>query len=135
MNIEFEDSSSSTPTIELTPLIDVIFQILVFIMISSTFAEPMMDIILPQAETEETQVDHSVLSVQMDRDGNSYIKSERIPQDQLLSHLRKWQTELDTEAVYFKGDQEVPYKHILEAMNLARQAGLTQFNFVYEESE
>ena len=64
-------------TVELTPLIDVVFLLLIFFMVSTTFIrETQLKIDLPEATGELQQVEDQVLEVSISRDGEYSINSQ-----------------------------------------------------------
>lgn len=48
------DELEEEPGIDLTPVIDVIFMLLIFFIMTTTFSKPVLDIILPSSDTAET---------------------------------------------------------------------------------
>lgn len=133
MAVEFEVQHSNDSIVELTPLIDVIFQLLVFFMLSSSFLYPSLDIVLPTLSDIETEADSPMLVVNLDAEGNAYINSEPVAMDQLQEMLRLRLAEVEDQAVFLRADEKVEYRLILDIMRKANLAGALQFHFLYQD--
>lgn len=75
------------PSINITPLIDVMFLLLIFFMVSSTFKEQLgIDITLPQAGTSESR-ELSVHEIVIDADGAYFFHEEQVTLQQLRERI------------------------------------------------
>lgn len=74
--------------IDLTPLIDVVFMLLIFFIMTTTFSKPVLDVILPaskMAESKETQTQEILISVT--KDGKVYYNNTLIKEEEIKSIL------------------------------------------------
>lgn len=74
--------------IDLTPLIDVVFMLLIFFIMTTTFSKPVLDVILPSsktAESKESQTKELLISVT--RDGKVYYNNTLIKEDEIKNIL------------------------------------------------
>lgn len=74
--------------IDLTPLIDVVFMLLIFFIMTTTFSKPVLDVILPEskmAEGKETQTQEILISVT--NDGKVYYNNTLIKEEEIKSIL------------------------------------------------
>lgn len=74
--------------IDLTPLIDVVFMLLIFFIMTTTFSKPVQDVILPAsktAESKETQTQEILISVT--KDGKVYYNNTLIKEEEIKSIL------------------------------------------------
>lgn len=133
MAVDFENPKSTEGGVELTPLIDVIFQLLVFFMLSSSFLYPSLDLVLPQLADVEAETTPPMLVINFDAAGNCFLNSEPVPFDRLEEVLRERLPEVDDRAVFLRADTNAEYGMILEIMRQASRAGALQFHFLYEE--
>lgn len=109
--------------INVTPLIDVLFLLLIFFMVSSTFIEkPGIDLTLPQAKTAElSRTENTIVSV--DKDGNIFINAEKVPAEKLEKKLAAVQLKKHDDQLVLQADENVPYKIIVFIMDTARNIG------------
>lgn len=123
--IEFRRERKRATELELTPLIDVVFQLLVFFLLTSAFINPGITVNLPDAETGATS-DDATLSISIDNAGAIFIGDEQMSFEQLEQHVVA-QAELDPEiTVALWGDIDVRYGLFMRVMDLCRASGLTR---------
>ncbi|MCP4725796.1 MAG: biopolymer transporter ExbD [bacterium] len=110
--------------INITSLIDVLFLLLIFFMVSSTFVEkPGMDLELPESETS-TMKEIKDLVLQITPDGKVTLNSEEITMEVIEEKLRE-EHELNTAAaLILKADKEVKHGVIVRVMDAAKLAGI-----------
>jgi biopolymer transport protein ExbD len=121
-------------SLDMAPLIDVVFQLLVFFMLTSSFAYPSMKLILPQAATDET-VSRQQVVISIDQAGEIFINDRKSSLEIFASDLRKELRAKKIEEVFIRGDQDMPYRHFIEIMDLAKQAGAKQINILHQPRE
>lgn len=119
--------------LDMTPMIDIVFQLLIFFMLSSSFLNPSLKLTLPKAIQHDTrEVEKIVVSV--DKTGNTFINTEKFPKEELKGQIEKRFLGDSKKAVHLRGDADMPYKLFVEVMDIARQAGAQQINIVHEDS-
>lgn len=111
------------PTINITPLIDVMFLLLIFFMVSSTFRDDFaVDVTLPEAATAE-QVDSSDHVIAVDADGALYFAGQPVDEAGLDRAVRSV-VEADPEAtLVLKADEGANFGSVMLAIDTARGAG------------
>jgi len=125
---------SEPPDINLTPLIDVVFLLLIFFMVSTTFREDArIKVQLPEAQGEEVPVEEPrVLVITIDGAGTFYV-NDRLVVDRKLDTLKKaiaGAAGEDREVpVVIKADAKTPHQAVMTAMDAASQLGLLRFAF------
>ena len=110
--------------INITSLIDVLFLLLIFFMISTTFREqPGMSLVLPEAKHGGIeQVDQLVVEVTADR--RVFVGEEEVPVDSLESVFRAWLPRLREKKLVLRADESVPHGLVVRIMDAAKGAGL-----------
>jgi biopolymer transport protein ExbD len=115
---------SKNVTLNITSLIDVLFILIIFFTVSSTFLEqPGIELKLPQAESSETHTTEKVI-VFVDAAGLIYINKNQVVLDdfaQTVSDLLAEQTE---KTVVLWADEKVPHGNFIKIMDLLRQKGI-----------
>jgi biopolymer transport protein ExbD len=76
--MEFIRKKRERPHIDIAPLVDIIFLLLIFFMISSNFIAPTIRMDLPKALSEQ-KLEKVDLVVTVDRNANVYINRDRFP--------------------------------------------------------
>ena len=120
--------TGDTPSLSLAPMIDVVFLLLIFFMVSTTFVvRPGLDLSLPQSDHEvETAPDRWVVSI--DPEGSIYLNREIISRDALLERLSE-----DPKPVSLRADRTVPHGLVVEVLNTVKEAGVESVNVSTEE--
>jgi len=115
-------------SVNLTPLIDVVFLLLIFFMVTTTFRdESEIEINLPQASNEPMEQVNNPLEILIDRDGRYYVDRNLVINtqlDTLKRALRKAMGERKDPPVIVSADANTPHQAVITAMDAARQVGL-----------
>lgn len=119
-------------TLNLTSLIDVLFILLLFFVVTTTFLDqPGIQLDLPKGwSAQQTRVQNKVLTVT--RDGRIFLNQKEIPRNGLTAALRAIPAAEKKEVVLLRADRNVPYGVVIEVMDAARQAGLVKLSAVVD---
>ena len=120
----------SDTTLLLTPLIDMIFLVVIFFMIIVSLSiNPAIRVNLPQAYSSESVLEDQIV-VTVSPNGSIYIGGNEVPSDRFVGELRTAIGERGTDRVLLQGDGELAYWRIIEVMDLARISGVTRISLV-----
>ena len=116
-----------TARIELIPLIDIIFLLLVFFIYSmlSMVVYRGIPVMLPEAETTETQTEESLV-VTIDADGAIFLNQEAVAAPDLLSRLKQIRATAPDQGVIISGHGEADYRVVVDVLDKVRFAGFTR---------
>ena len=115
------------PQINIAPLIDVMFLLLIFFMVSSTFRDNMgIDLDLPQAATAEAAVDESPTII-VSEGGQIIFEGAEIPNmEKLREKLEALYEENPDTRLILRADNEAHFGKAIGALDLAREIGFKQ---------
>lgn len=119
--------------INLTPLIDVVFLLLIFFMVSTTFVkESEIEVNLPQASAElrEDVVDR--IEIAIDRQGSIFVNDQALINAQVVTirkALERARGEGGDPVVIISADAAATHQNVVDVMDAARQAGLYRVTF------
>lgn len=110
--------------LDLTPMVDVVFQLVIFFMVSTTFItlESGLPVDLPQAQTTQAQAS-DVPTVTITQDGRIFLAGAEVSEGDLVSALRAALAEAPSQTVVMRADQSIQYGLPVRVMDLIRQAG------------
>lgn len=110
---------------DLTPMIDIVFQLLIFFMVTAVFAvTPGLDIKLPEAE-EAQAPDKENLFIVVDQDGNMKLNHQTVTFSNLKDKIQEKRQLLDnTTMIIIQGDERATHGQIVQIMDIARQVGV-----------
>ncbi len=129
--MDFIRRKAERPHIEIAPLVDIIFLLLIFFMLSSNFIKPMIKMELPKAMFEE-KLEKVDLVVTVDKDGGIYVNKEQVTIDDLHAALSEKMAALGKYDVIFRGDRAIGYDMFVEILDIAKQAGAVSFSVEHE---
>ena len=110
---------------DLTPMIDVVFQLLIFFMVTAVFAiTPGLDIKLPEAEEAQAPEKENLFIV-VDQDGNMKLNHKSVTFATLKEELQAKRRLLDnTTMIIIQGDERSTHGLVVQIMDIARQVGV-----------
>ena len=125
--------------INLTPLIDVVFLLLIFFMVSTTFdRHAKLKVELPEASAkQQQQVDEPVV-LSIDAKGNYFINDRQIVNttlETLKTALAKTVGDNKEVSLVLRADAKTPHQSVVRAMDAASQLGLTRLSIATIESK
>ncbi|MCB0324095.1 MAG: biopolymer transporter ExbD [Bdellovibrionales bacterium] len=111
--------------IDITPLVDIVFLLLIFFMVSTTFVEARgIKVNLPSATTTPVTAEAKNLEISISNSGVLFFKGEEIAAEQLPTLLRK---ELESGAqpvLVVRADEKAFHGIVVKVMDAARSAGV-----------
>lgn len=132
--MQFEGYRRSSNVPNLTPLIDVVFLLLIFFMLTSHFVRnESLDIDLPEAETGEQLQEGEVLEVVIDAEGNLIYQKQKIEAALLEEKLRNDLLSAQDKNVRIMGDEHADLGNAVQVLDIARKAGASGVDIVTEK--
>ena len=123
-------------SINLTPLIDVVFLLLIFFMVSTSFSELTQLVVdLPEAEGAPASADTAVLLV-VDEAGNMTLDGEPVPNDAhglsaAIGERLSGNTDI---LVTLSADAMTPHQYVVTAMDVVAQLNITRLTIATENT-
>jgi len=124
--------------INLTPLIDVVFLLLIFFMVSTTFdRHAKLKVELPEASAKITQQQQDPVVLSIDAKGNYFINDRQLVNTKLETlkiALRKTVADKEDVSLVLRADAKTPHQSVVRAMDAASQLGLTRLSIATIET-
>lgn len=121
--IEFEHPKPLSNSLSITPLIDIIFLLLLFFMLTSVFITPGIPLDLPEAATAEFQEQPAEEVVYISKLGEVYWNDRFTPLDDLSVVLLHALQQRSDKQVTIKADKEVAFGLFVRVMDIVKAAG------------
>lgn len=117
------DESETPAQINIVPMIDVIFSILAFFIISSLFLSKSegLPVNLPQASTSQVQQAPEKITVTIQSQGNLMLDDDKIDIEALEGSVRQLIGENQTALVVLKADKSVEHGLVVDVMDRLRR--------------
>lgn len=126
------------PDLNLTPLIDVVFLLLIFFMVSTTFdREAELKIQLPEAAGEVRQEPEDPVEITIDAQGRYFVNRQEVVNrklDTLKEALDNAVAGRSDPPLIISADRKTPHEAVIRAMDAASQLGLVQLTFVTKQA-
>ncbi len=120
--MEFEGRKRISTRLNIAPLIDVVFLLLIFFMLSSHFiTQPGIKITLPSAVTAKLHPEKDI-TISITEDSNLYLNERLVTLENLLEQLKIEMAKTEKKAVIIKADEKIDLGLAVKVMDLARQA-------------
>ena len=129
---EFEETISKGSGPDLTPLIDMVFLLLIFFLLTSFLTRPIIPVVLPEAEIAELSKDQDI-SVTVRRDGSLLLNSEEISDEKLARTLKRLYTYRQSRELIIQSDKEVHFGRVVEVMDISKKSGARTISFLVEQ--
>lgn len=137
------DYKEDSVEVNLTPLIDVVFLLLIFFMVSTTFdRHAKLKVSLPEAATKTTQQQNDPLVLSIDAKGNYFLNERQIVNQQLdtlkqaiLKTLNEKNLNIKDVSLVLRADANTPHQSVVRAMDAASQIGLTKLSIATVENK
>jgi biopolymer transport protein ExbD len=123
------------PRIEIIPMIDTMFFLLVFFMIA-TLAMTIqhgLPVSLPTAESSTDKIAEHV-SLTLTREGRLYYNKEAITLQELEMRLANLRQSSSDPSLLINADEQVPHGRVIKVMDLIRLSGITSMGIATQPS-
>jgi biopolymer transport protein ExbD len=130
----FLNKQREEPRLDMTPMVDVVFLLLIFFMISTTFVEsPGISIKLPESSSQTIDREPKEIKVYLSQEGDIYHGEKKISIDDFKNLLFEHQADAKQTTVLLLADQESRHGKVVILMDLARDAGFTKLAIATEQ--
>ena len=130
--------SGGTLVLEITPLIDVVFLLLIFFMLATSFDErSAFKIDLPKSTAAKTKSTLKEVQVLVDKERNVYVRytdnsgksqNEKLDLTSFVSVVSEKLNNSENKDVIISADKDIDYGFIVEIMSLLKESGASAIN-------
>lgn len=138
--MKLQHHAKEEPTVDLTSLIDVVFLLLIFFMVSTTFErETVLKVDLPEASTVEDREDiPETLELVIDSEGRMFLNDQRLL-DSNANTIRAAMEQLAGERrdvpLILRADRQTPHHFVVTTMDVAAQLGFANLSIATDRSD
>ena len=137
--MKFSRRGRHEASVELTPLIDVVFLLLIFFMVSTTFIrETQLKIDLPEAGGELQEIEEEVIEITVDRLGDYAVNDRLLVNDELHTLVRALEQLVEGgvspgSRLIITADANAAHQSVVRAMDAAGRVGLTRISITTQQ--
>lgn len=125
--------------INLAPFIDVVFLLLIFFMVSTTFLkEGDLELTLPEASPTPTEARAETMELTVDADGNYALNGQPLANRQPATVRRALEETLasgQAQSLVIRADAKTPHQAVVTALDAAGQAGIKKLGIATVPNE
>ena len=138
MAVSFQ-KSKALGCLDLTPLIDVVFQLIIFFLVATEFdsEDRELDVTLPKAsEARPLTAEPQEIFVNIDKDGHYFMDGKSRSLDEVETLLREAKVNNPlSQSVILRADKAVALDHVVAVMNLCNKVGMVDYTLTTEGEE
>lgn len=128
--------------IDMTPMVDVAFLLLIFFMTTTSFKPPeQVSVALPGSKSEIHVPETKTIILTVNKNGETYISDEDLSQTNLVEKvdlvnaINTWRAKNPAAVVVLKGDKEGEYGDMADVMNALAESNTLRFNLMTDLKE
>lgn len=130
--MQFRRKTQEPLDVNITPLIDVVFLLLIFFMVTTTFQKDAeLSINLPQASATETADKTKPIEISINQNGRYYINGKELTNGRaqtIQNALQEASLGQKDRALVIRGDAKANYQNVITVMDVASKLGLVNIS-------
>jgi len=124
-----QSRANSAISVDLSPLIDVVFLLLIFFMVSTRFKDDQgLDLTLPGSESRQ-QAKEEHLTILIDKNGIISLAGEEISEEALAGKITSLLPDYEDKTVVLRVDKSVNHGRVVAVMDAAKKSGAKGLTF------
>ncbi len=128
--MEFKRKRYSHPYLNVAPLVDVVFLLLLFFMLTSHLVqEPAVRVKLPESKTS-SKSERSVPTVYITSKGDIYYQGKRVLLNKLRAKIQASIKTMEHKSIRIKADRDVKLSLLIRVIDEIKLAGIRDFGIV-----
>ena len=127
-----DDTDEVMSEINMVPFIDVMLVLLIVFIITVPVMKHAVNVELPKASNEKELIKPETLNLSVQADGSYFLGEAKVEDDALPGLLRTEAAKEPQPDLHIRGDKDVRYERVAQAMAAAQQAGLKKIGFITE---
>ncbi|WFB37081.1 biopolymer transporter ExbD [Kiritimatiellota bacterium B12222] len=128
MRLDLDDGDDIT--VDMGPLIDCVFLLLIFFLVSTTMKKPEQEIPIELPEPAISSIDSPAMQIQsvvVDAQGKFYWGATPIGQQELHNQIKQWGELSPDSHLRIRVDRNTPSRYLVQIMDLCAYEGLTNY--------
>jgi len=133
--MEFERKKYNHSHMDIAPLVDVVFLLLLFFMLTShLMQEPAIKIKLPESKTAEAK-DERVKTILITKDGEIYFMDKRVDLNKLQMAIKEGVKDIQIDFLRIKADRDADVGTLISVIDEVRLTGVRNYSIVTEKEK
>ena len=120
--------------LDIAPLIDIMFMLLLFFILTSSFVRPSISLKMPEASNQE-KIEKQDIILSVDKDNNIYLNRQKVDLNKLEQLLKQKLAHSKEKRIIFQGDETILYKKFVNVLDIVKRSGAKDINIAHETKE
>ena len=136
--MNFRNKKHKPLDISLTPMIDVVFLLLIFFMVTTTFSrQSAIKVVLPQADGQQTEKQEQAVLLTIDKSGQYYIDDKPLSDNSLDLLARELTANRNSRNIplIINADAAAPVQSAISVLDVASKIGFSSITFATQKQE
>lgn len=130
-----DDSDEVMNEINMTPLVDVMLVLLIIFIITIPVMKHSVNVDLPRATNQPENVKPETVNLSIDASGQYHWNAQPISDEALVAQLQAEGAKDPQPDLHIRGDKNVRYERVAQAMSAAQRAGVRKIGFVTDPGQ
>jgi biopolymer transport protein ExbD len=130
-----DDADEVMNEINMTPLVDVMLVLLIIFIITVPVMKHSVNVDLPRATNQPELIKPETVRLSVAADGKYFWNGAPVADEELVSLLQAEAAKTPQPDLHIRGDKEVRYERVAQAMAAAQRAGVRKIGFVTEPQQ
>ena len=131
MSLDLLDEKNFLTAINLTPLVDVVFVLLIIFMVAAPLMTVGVPIDLPDTSAEALpSEEEEPLTITLTPEGEVMIQTTAVPMNDLIPRLQAIAGERDSTRIFLRADGGIPYEDVMRVMGALNAGGFREIGLV-----
>ena len=135
MQFNSGDENQTMSEINVTPFVDVLLVLLIIFMISVPLAQTGISVNLPSSKSDALKPKEDVIVLTITKDQKYYINKQLFAHDKLREKIEAIYKNRQDRSIYIRADKDVIYDSVVQAVDIAKQAGVLKVGMVTVEKK
>ena len=127
-----DDADEVMNEINMTPMVDIMLVLLIIFIITIPVMKHSVNIDLPRASNEAQNIKPETIRLSVDAQGAYFLNETQLADAELAPRLKAAAAQNPQPELHIRGDKNVRYERVAQAMAAAQQAGLRKIGFITE---
>ncbi len=132
--IDFGENKPEKKHIDMTPMIDIVFQLLIFFLLTSIYAKPVLPISMPEASSSIVK-EEAEITISIDNGKQIYLNNRLVSDNRFRIEIHTLLENRKDKSVHLMADKSVDFGRVIDVMDRAKQAGAGDISVVTEKRD
>lgn len=131
--IHLPASSQKGPSIQISPLLDMVFLLLVFFVVCTMYMTQQQGVPVDLPQSTGQIQKKTPLEITLTKQGVIYYGNSQVTRQEMVAKARETARTNPKQTVTIRADQELSYGQVMNILGQLRQSGLTEFSLAVEQ--